>query len=65
MIFLRIPCTISIYSCTKVMYFTMLHFLVHKIFTFYINGMLKFKCPAPGPKGQSALKFYKHAIFMC
>jgi len=26
--------------------------LVHKIFTFYINGVLKFKCPAPGgPKG--------------
>ena len=29
----------------------MLHFLVHKIFTFYINGALNCKCPASGPKG--------------
>ena len=28
----------------------MLPFLVHKIFTFYINGVLNCKCPAPGPK---------------
>jgi len=26
-------------------------FLVHKIFTFYINDVLLFKCPVPGPKG--------------
>ena len=32
-----------------VVYFLMLHLLVHKIFTFYINGVLKCKCPAPGP----------------
>jgi hypothetical protein len=25
--------------------------LVHKIFSFYINGVLNCKCPAPGPKG--------------
>jgi len=25
--------------------------LVHKMFTFYINGLLNCKCPAPGPKG--------------
>jgi hypothetical protein len=36
----------------SVVYFIMLTFLlVHKIFTFYINGVLKFKCPTPGPKG--------------
>jgi len=29
----------------------MLPFLVHKIFTFYINGALNCKCTAPGPKG--------------
>ena len=33
----------------NVMYFLMLPFLVHKIFTFYINGVLNCKCPAPGP----------------
>jgi hypothetical protein len=26
-------------------------FLVRKIFTFYINDVLLFKCPVPGPKG--------------
>ena len=35
----------------NVVYFLMLHFLVHKILTFYINGVLNCKCPAPGPKG--------------
>ena len=34
----------------NVVYFLMLPFLVHKIFTFYINGVLNCKCPAPGPK---------------
>jgi len=29
----------------------MLPFLVHKIFTFYINGVLNCKYPAPEPKG--------------
>ena len=35
----------------NVVYFLMLPFLVHKIFTFYITGVLNCKCPAPGPKG--------------
>jgi len=35
----------------NVVYFPMLPFLVHKIITFYINGVLNCKCPAPGPKG--------------
>ena len=26
-------------------------FLVHKLFTFYRNGVLNCKCPAPEPKG--------------
>jgi len=25
--------------------------LVRKIFTFYINDVLLFKCPVPGPRG--------------
>jgi len=33
----------------------MLLFLVHKIFTFYINGVLNCKCPAPGPKVQARM----------
>ena len=32
-------------------YFLMLFFFVYKIFTFYTNGVLNCKCPAPGPKG--------------
>jgi len=35
----------------NVVYFLMLPFLVRKIFTLYINGVLDYKCPAPGPKG--------------
>ena len=26
--------------------------MVRKIFTFYINDVLLFKCPVPGPKGK-------------
>jgi len=33
-------------------YFITLPYLVRKIFTFYINDVLLFKCPFPGPKGQ-------------
>ena len=32
----------------NVVCFLMLPFLVHKILTFYINGVLNCKCPAPG-----------------
>ena len=35
----------------NVVYFITLPFLVRKIFTFYINDMLLFECPFPGPKG--------------
>jgi hypothetical protein len=38
----------------------MLPYLVHKMFTFYINGVLNCKCPAPGPKGQIATQFARH-----
>ena len=34
----------------NVVYFKTLHFLVRKIFTFYLNEVLLFKCPIPGPK---------------
>jgi len=32
-------------------YFITAPFLVRKIFTFYINDVLLFKCPFPGPMG--------------
>ena len=35
----------------KVVYFITLPVLVYKIFTFYINDMLLFKCQFPGSKG--------------
>ena len=35
----------------NVVYFLILPFMFHKIFTFRINGVLNCKCPAPGPKG--------------
>ena len=51
MIFLDFLAPSPFIPLQNAMYFTMLPFLVHKIFAFYINGVLKFKCSAPGPKG--------------
>ena len=39
----------SLFICPQnVVYFLMLPFLVHKIFTSYINGVLNCKCPSQG-----------------
>ena len=38
-------------SLQNVVYFITLPLLVCKIFTFYINDVLLFKCPIPGPRG--------------
>ena len=35
----------------NVVYFITLRFFFHKIFTFYINDVLLFKCSISGPKG--------------
>ena len=35
----------------NVVYFITLPFLVCKIVTVYINDVLNFKCPSPGPNG--------------
>ena len=50
-IFLDFLSPSSFITPQNVVYFLMLLFLVHKIFTFYLNVVLNCKCPAPGPKG--------------
>jgi len=49
--FLRLAKQSQFIPLQNVVYLITLHFLVRKIFTFYINGVLLFKCPVPGPKG--------------
>ena len=48
--FLRLAKQSQFIPLQNVVYFIMLPCLVHKIFTFYINDLLLFKCPFPGPK---------------
>jgi hypothetical protein len=50
-IFLRLAKQSQFIPVQNVVYFITLHFLVRKIFTFYTNDVLLFKCPFPGPKG--------------
>jgi len=39
------------FSLQNVVYFIVLHFLVTVLFTFYVQGVLKFKCKTPVAKG--------------
>jgi len=48
--FLRLAKQPQFIPLQNVVYFLTL-LLVRKIFTFYINYVLLFKCPIPGPKG--------------
>ena len=50
-IFLRLAKQSQFIPLQNVVYFITLTFLVHKIFTFYVNDVLLFKRPIPGPKG--------------
>jgi len=50
-IFLRLAKQSQFIPLQNVVYFITLSFLVRKIFRFYINDVLLFKCPVPGSKG--------------
>ena len=50
-IFFRLAEQSQFIPLQNVVYFITLLFLVRKIFTFYTNDVLLFKCPIPGPKG--------------
>ena len=50
-IFLRLAKQFQFIPLQNVVYFISLSFLARTIFTFYINDVLLFKCPFPGPKG--------------
>ena len=49
--FLRLAKQSQFIPLQNVVYFIMLPFLVRKIFIFYINDVLLFKYPFPGPRG--------------
>ena len=55
-IFLRLAIQSQFVPLQNVVYFITLPVLVRKIFTFYINYVLLFKCPVPGPKGYISLR---------
>jgi len=49
--FLRLAKQSQFIPLQNVVYFITLSSLVRKIFTFYLNDVILFKCPFPGPKG--------------
>jgi len=49
--FLRLAKQSQFIPLQNVVYFITIPFLVRKMFTFYINDVLLFKCPFPEPKG--------------
>jgi len=49
--FLRLAKQSQFVPLQSVVYFVTLPFLVRKMFTFCISGVMLFGCPIPGPKG--------------
>jgi len=60
--FFGLSLTIFVYSSTKCIVFPNVTLLVHKKFTFYINGVVNCKGPTLGRKGQCCF-FLVHKIF--
>ena len=50
-IFLRLSKQSQFIPLQNVVFFITLPFLIRKIFIFYLNDVLLFKCRIPGPKG--------------